>query len=534
MGRGFGLLVCVMSVVIAGCGGRGSGAAGSAARPSVTVDWPTRGRDVTGPSSALSCQFTLHAQEFSAADLVISGDRPSAPAAVNSTYTAKARAKPGLWNLSGSFYPLAGEVGSPVGSVSQQVRIQKDGSLTMPDGSALNVSFNPVIVSAQVSAGQTVMVGSSAFLVASAYDASNNVVVVTPGSFVFSLSSGGSYLSVAPSGLATGLAIGSDSVAAAIDGVTSDAQSVAVTPVIKSVAIDSADIAYDPSRDTLWVVGSFNSFTYGGQVVPVDPSTGKIGSPISLTDFAILVAVTNDSNYLYVAGYSGTLERVVLATGTVDQTIQLPSGTQAGSIVPVPGTQNSVAVALVSINDGQTDAGTVIYDVATPRPNSALMGQSIALNDPGTRIYGFQRFQSSNSLYTTANVDANGISGANPRVTALQGFGNRIHWLNGKILGDDGSILDPDSGTLLGSLTFTTVDHVAAPIPGTNLAYYAAWDPVQIQEFDIGSKQMLFDSPLGPIPGGIDKAIYIGGNRVAFRSFGASTNAVYILRGLPN
>lgn len=70
--------VVFVALLLIGCGGggggNGSGSGPTNATPFVKVDWPTRSREVSGPSSALSVQFTL--TPSTGATVVITGDRP--------------------------------------------------------------------------------------------------------------------------------------------------------------------------------------------------------------------------------------------------------------------------------------------------------------------------------------------------------------------------------------------------------------------------------------------------------------------------
>ena len=158
---------------------------------------------------------------------------------------------------------------------------------------------------------------------------------------------------------------------------------------------------------------------------------------------------------------------------------------------------------------------------------------SFTVNDAGTRLYGIQRFQSSGSLYYTADIGSAGLTNATSQVTDMQGFGVRVQWVNGKMLADDGVIADPDSGQTLGHLTFTTIDHVIGAVPGSNRVYFAAWDPKQIQTYDLPNPTAVSSIPLGNISGGLETATWCSSNRLVVRSFSGSPNTVTIISGLP-
>lgn len=505
--------------------------------PSLEVSWPLRSRQVNGPSSALSCSFTLVANGIDNPNVVITGDRPAGTAANVATYSASTSAQIGTYTLTGNFYANPSEGGAVVGTINVPVAVSSSGTITQPNGLPLDVNFTPVITSAQVNPNQGVAVGSTTTLTASAYNSKGNIVVVTQGSFLFSLANNSTALSLAVDGTATGVAVGSAEVQVAIDNVVSSAQNVIVTPASTgygSVAIDCNDVVYDYLHNTVWVSASSSSGIDAGEVVPINASTLAAGTAIATGNSPTFMCLSSDGNYLYVGGANGTVVQIVLASDAIGETITLPTGTVPSELQALPGSPQSVIVSLVGGTSNQTDEGTAIYDGTTERANAPQIGQWSTVNSSGNRIYGYQQYQSSGSLYTTANIDSTGIDTLSSSVTAVQGATNRIYWSNNYVVSDNGIVLSPDSGTELGSITFSETNTVAAVDPGTNYVYFNVWSPMEIQKCDISADQILDTFAMSAVSGTVGRAIYAGPSRVAFFTTGGGTaDAVYVVSGLP-
>jgi hypothetical protein len=159
------------------------------------------------------------------------GDRPDILTPNTASYSSHIHGAEGLWQLTGTFYSQNSELGVVVGTVSTQVEMTATGQLENPDGSPLSeIAFTPVIKSVGIDPGQTVGVGQSIQLVATALDGNGNPVVVSPGSFTFTNVGNTAILSVTPDGMATGEQTGECGVDVAVDGITSPPSNINVSP----------------------------------------------------------------------------------------------------------------------------------------------------------------------------------------------------------------------------------------------------------------------------------------------------------------
>jgi hypothetical protein len=223
------LAIGLIQAFLIGCGGSGGGAPSV---PSVSVEWAVRTRQIQGPSAAESVSFNLHDLTESEPDIQITGNRPPSLGEQVSTYYAATRAIPGSWLLTGNFYSGGAESGLVVATISVDVTMAVDGTLLGSNGQPLgSIGFTSAIASVGVDPGQTVGVGRSNQLVATAYDSSQNPISLTPGSFYFRVVAGDpGVLSVTPDGIATGEKVGVNRVAAEVNGLASPGANVNVTP----------------------------------------------------------------------------------------------------------------------------------------------------------------------------------------------------------------------------------------------------------------------------------------------------------------
>jgi hypothetical protein len=512
---------------------------GPPAAPVLSIAWPARTRDVNSPNSALSFSAVFHRTDTSTTDVTVTGDRDSNLAAHSTSYTAGSTVSlAGTYSLAVKFYAAAAQGGQIVGTASTPLTVGPNGVLLNAQGQPLGtINFSGTVKSAVVNPGQSYPVGQTGTLAASALDGNGQPVVVSPGSLTFSLISGSAYLALSPDGSFTAQSVGTASVQVSIDGVTSAAANVAVVvppPTFKTFQMDTNFLLYDSGRHFVYATTTAADANHPNSVVPIDPATGNLGTAIPLTNSPTWMALSGDGNHLYVGGSNGVIDRLAMPSGSLEGTITCPSGTQPVFMLSVPQTTDTWILSLEN-SDQSLNTG-IVYDGTTARPNTATIGHIFDLNDAGTRLYGFQRFQSSNSLYYTATIDANGIENQTATITAIQGNGNRVHWGNGSVITDSGLIVDPDSGSQLRQLSFTTIGHDTWTTRATNHAYYTAWNSGYFFEtFDISTGNLLNSTSMASenLSGGLENPTPCGSNRVIFRTFGGSPNTVTIVYNAP-
>lgn len=534
------LLAIGSMLILAGCGGSGGGGTPRpvTATPKVSVAWPERSRALAAPSSALSVRFTLHSLDNPAqADLTFVGNRGANLNAHGEEYPGTAPRPVGRYTLQAAFHAEANGTGTVVGTAGATVQFQAGGALTQPNGAPLGaIDFEGTVASLSLAPNLSLKLGETLELPAFAADAEGEPVVLSEGSYSFSVTEGEAHLTVTQAGTATGVSVGAATVVVSADGITSAPETVTVLAdqvTTSTVNLLAADLAYDATRDLVYAAVASDDPPQLTKVIPIDPKDGTVGTPIVVGNTPRTIAVSENGQYLFAGGQDGTIKRVVLATGQVDLTIPASGTGTPTEIIALPGQPTSFVVTRAN---GNADAGTTVYDGGTARANAAMLGLSVALRPDGARIYGYARLQSAgNNAYKTADVDAGGITVTSTVNDVLGGFGNRIHWASGaSIVADDGTVLIPDFGVAIGKFQFSTVEHVAAPIPGNPRVHFVAWDPgYALQTYDTGTGGRSNNIDLGQLSGGVDQAIDAGTGRVAFRTFGTNDPKVVIVRDLP-
>ncbi len=519
----FGLFL--VAAFVAGCGG-GGGSSVRTAAAKVVVDWPDRTRAISGPSSALSAHFRLIRTDLvGGPEVTFDGNRDSTLTAHPETFTAgTAVPVAGQYTLLVTFYTGVDETGNQIATASASIRVKSDGTVTNPNGTALGaIEFNGSIENVDLVANQSVRVGGTQTLLATARGFGPGIFAISPGSFKFELGAGETAATLAPSGDATGISVGSVHAKVTVDNVVG-LGTFAVVPAaaqVTSINLDTNDLAYSAVTGKVYAA----VFSPSPQVVPIDPTTAATGTPIVCASTPVRLTVSTNGLHLYAGEADGTIERFLLPNGTLEGSTQLPAGTVPAQMLSVPNYQDTWIVAT---QDGSGAAqATFVYTALTPASSTAPMGNSIAISPDGTKLYGSQF---SPNRYSTATVSYTGFTDVTSATADVTG---RIHYANGTIVGDDGTIADPATGTATSHLTFTTIDHVLGVVPNSNRVYYAAWDSKQVQTYDLPTATAIDSFPLGSVSGGMETATWCGPKRLAIRTFSGSPNEVLIVSGLP-
>lgn len=500
------------------------------ATPKVSVNWPARTRNLAGPSSALSVSFTLHPLTVTGSDITFVGDRVSSNlAAYTDLFTATTSGLPGEWRLVATFYANAGETGQVVGTASVNVDLTAGGTLTNVDGTTLStIGFSPTIVRTVVSTGQTVPFYSPTLLVATAYDASSNVVVVTPGSFTWTETAGSSNVSVAADGTASALQLGSATVSASVDGVSSASTTVAAATGQLVINYEAQGLSYDPVGGFLYA--SVPNYTADqAAILKINPTTGAITSVLQISGVPTLLTVSGNGANLYVARTDGSILPISLSSFTAGTAGSLGSGLTAEAMIPIPGTTDTWAVS--TIPSGGGFGSTYIYDGLTPRPNSANIGASITSNSTGSQIFGYSRYVS--TQYSVATIDSNGITVTSAATAGLSGTLTQISWLDSLVIADSGQVVNPQTGALVRTLALPAGATIATQT-GTTEVYAASYTPtVQILGYDVTSGSLLSTyNVTGTISGNLNSPVSIGTSKIAVRTILGSPNSILLVGGL--
>jgi Abnormal spindle-like microcephaly-assoc'd, ASPM-SPD-2-Hydin/Beta-propeller repeat len=236
-----------------------------------------------------------------------------------------------------------------------------------------------------------------------------------------------------------------------------ESNSVPLTPY-QTLAINPSSLISVPATGMLYASIPASSVTNPNTIVPIDPATGKAGTPIPVGNDPRSIAASGDGKYLYVALYGDlTIQRINLQTSTVERTFPFPtvpsfssSPLTVSDMHVVPGENQSLVVAFINIIALYNDGGLVNV---IPGSYPGLDVTSFTfLNNPNT-FYSLPLDFRSNApeVYTIGTA---GLETTVPTLTVsgINGNGGFALATDGTLLfTSNGSVWDPATPKLLGT-----------------------------------------------------------------------------------
>ena len=215
------LLACM--VPLTGCGGGVGGLLGipglkqpKTVPATFDIAWAGRSRALSGPSSALSATLTLKSADVNSGDIVYTVNRDPAPQAYTKTYTLPTGAQVGVnLGLSVRFYAQQNGYGSIVGTADETVKINNDGT------GIGDIAVSGTVTSVAITPGQTLRAGQQIDVLYTAKDVGGNAVSLSPGAVFLAITDGGDKAQIGSDGKLNGLAPGTVTLTATVDGKTS-------------------------------------------------------------------------------------------------------------------------------------------------------------------------------------------------------------------------------------------------------------------------------------------------------------------------
>jgi DNA-binding beta-propeller fold protein YncE len=229
------------------------------------------------------------------------------------------------------------------------------------------------------------------------------------------------------------------------------------TPTMDTLATNH--IVYDPLRQKIYASVPSRVGSRGNSVAVIDPLTKVIDSFIYIGSEPNVLALSGDSRYLYVGvdGAAG-IARLDLNTKIVDlqYPLALPPAPWRGAplgalyISVLPNDSRSVIVSAKYL-DGRSPyyAGMLVYDDGVLRTSlpDVWVGESIALNEAGTTVYGSNDMDEIRA-YT---MDGNGFTYQRNYPYVSRTNKATIQYVGGDIYTTTGRRLDPNRPKLKGT-----------------------------------------------------------------------------------
>jgi hypothetical protein len=250
---------------------------------------------------------------------------------------------------------------------------------------------------------------------------------------------------------------------------------VTLTPY-QTLPIGASALISVPASGMLYASIPASSLTNPNTVVPIDPKTGKTGSPIPVGNDPRMMTASDDGKYIYVALVADqTIQRVNLQTSAVERTFAFPaaswnpnSSLSVNEVHVVPGANQSLVVAFTGILALYNDAGLVN---AVPNSYPGLDITSFTFADDPSTFYGLPLDFGSNSpeVFT---INSAGIQTTVPsgRISGTYGTGGLFVVSDGRLLYTNiGTEWDPITPKLLGSFLLT-IENLNSPPRGSSVA----------------------------------------------------------------
>src|SRR6266581_1915441 len=223
---------------------------------------------------------------------------------------------------------------------------------------------------------------------------------------------------------------------------------------IRTVTLSTSSIVSDPLRKVLYASVPSSSAALANTVTEIDPLAGSVGASISVEVGPGALALSDNSQYLYVGVNSGAaVQRIDIAARAPGTPFQLGSDPTfrpltVEDMAVLPGSPGSIAVSRQFFNYYNYDV--VVYDDGVARP--AMLGSStndeIKFSATASRLYGFDT-KSSGAYFSRMSVDASGVRAVDSTRGVSPGGGARFD--RGLLFGVVGGVLDPETLSMRGA-----------------------------------------------------------------------------------
>ena len=216
--------------------------------------------------------------------------------------------------------------------------------------------------------------------------------------------------------------------------------------IYQAVSLQANAIVFDPFTRKLYAsIPSTATAVTGNSLVSVDPSTGTIGTPVSIGSEPNRLAETDDGNYMWIGvDGAGSLAKFNLVTQTTEVTVPInitqygsTGSTTAQALAAQPGSDTTVAIETSNI--GNIGIFDVTGNAGSFRTNfTGIYTGNIPVFGDATHLYAHDDYTSGNEFYAYS-VDANGL-------TNIYGYtfvGFSEYYENGFAIGADGLAYAP-------------------------------------------------------------------------------------------
>jgi len=303
------------------------------------------------------------------------------------------------------------------------------------------------------------------------------------------------------------------------------------TDFIRQIALTTNDVVYSSATGKLYASVPSSSGPGGNSITTIDPLTGTIGNSVFIGSEPNKLALSDNGTTLY-AALDGAFAIRRFDTSSQTPGAQFAVGQDSffgvyavADLAVAPGNPDLLAVARSYRGVSPPEAGVAIFDNGVPRPTTGPGHTSgsdyLSFSASASKLYGSGFY----SGLTTLAINASGVSITS---TSSLSSGWRVKFDNGLIYSGNGQVINPDTGTLLG--TFSGITNTGSPVafvPDSSVgrAYYLVAEqfgsPNRIlKAFDINTFLPLGSLTIPGVIGDVTTMVRWGNNGLAFRTTG--------------
>jgi hypothetical protein len=239
---------------------------------------------------------------------------------------------------------------------------------------------------------------------------------------------------------------------------------------IREVPLTVNQIIYDPNAKLIYASLPFSAPTHSNSIAVIDPFTGNILGYHFAGNDPNQLALSSDSQYLYVGlDGSGSVQRFILPGFTPDIEVSLGHDQQgfytAYSLQVDPSDDHTWAVSVWG--PGSSDfLGVYFYTDSTELPDAVTSPDA----EPAQLIWTNSSTMFGYSFNTLSQITTNSDGGTLGTIWTNLVEGQSIAYANGLIYGAAGEVFNPSTGLLVGSYDVESGDFVL-PDPTVNRVF---------------------------------------------------------------
>jgi hypothetical protein len=302
---------------------------------------------------------------------------------------------------------------------------------------------------------------------------------------------------------------------------------------VRQISLRANDVVYNAADQMLYASVPSTAGAAGNSIVSINPATGETGAPVFIGSEPSKLALSDDGHTLYVSlDGASAIRRFDTATRTPGLQFSLGQDSFHGSystndLAVAPGNPNAVAVARYYPAVSPSTAGVAIFDNGVQRPKTGpghIEGADyLAFSATESKLYG----TGTHYGLRTMTIDASGVTAQGKTSFDVRGT---IKFANGLVYSSGGQVINPDTGTLLGTFSGAAAQAFAIDV-AAGRAYFLSpegfgGDTLVLKAFDLTTFVPVGSASISGITGAPTAMVRWGANGLAFSTPGG----VYLLQ----